>query len=186
MPYRTREEILRALMDEMRRTLAIDVRCFREDDFDVLLRASDRLTEAWKLTDPIGPAWAPPTRIPPPWRDRSGLYLSGRGKFGKYLRRVHFPDMGVDDAQYAIEFLLKTMARVGLLTEVKPGRRRARRSSTAATGYRINAGCLIWRAGDGNVGVHDPLTRTYPAGEGPASTHSSVTCTVTRLRPYPG
>lgn len=165
---RTREEILRALMDEMRRTLAIDVRCFREDDFDVLLRASDRLTEAWKLTESdrprVGTAYPHPSS---PGKDRSGLYLSGRGKFGKYLRRVHFPDMGVDDAQYAIEYLLKTMAQVGLLTEVKPGRRRAGRSSTAATGYRINAGCLIWRAGDGKVGVHDPLTRTYPAGEGP-------------------
>ena len=111
------------------------------------------------------PAWYSPTH-PPHHKDRS-VYLSGRGKFGKYLRRVHFPDMGVDDAQYAIEYLLKTMAQVGLLTEVKPGRRRAGRSSTAATGYRINAGCLIWRAGDGKVGVHDPLTRTYPAGEGP-------------------
>ena len=166
-----REEILRVLMDEMRRSLAIDVQCFR-DDFDVLRRASEeRLSDAWTLTESdrprVGTAYPQPSR---PGMDRSGLFLSGRGKFGKYLRRVHFPDMGVDDAQHAIEFLLRALAGVGLVSEVEAAPRRAgyRRSSTpAATGYRIDAACLIWRAGDGRNGVHDPLTRTYAAGQGP-------------------
>src|SRR5690606_18578971 len=147
------------------------VQCFR-DDFDVLRRASEeRLSDAWTLTESdrprVGTAYPQPSR---PGMDRSGLFLSGRGKFGKYLRRVHFPDMGVDDAQHAIKFLLRALAGVGLVSEVEAAPRRAgyRRSSTpAATGYRIDAACLIWRAGDGRNGVHDPLTRTYAAGQGP-------------------
>ncbi|WP_199859964.1 protein kinase domain-containing protein, partial [Thermobifida halotolerans] len=124
----TRGEILRALMDEMRRALAIDVQCFR-DDFDSLRRASEeRLTDPWVLTESdrprVGTAYPQPSR---PGMDRSGLFLSGRGKFGKYLRRVHFDDMGVDDAQDAIAFLLKVLTGAGLVTEVAAAPRRAGR-----------------------------------------------------------
>ena len=46
-----RAEIMRALLDEMRRSLAIDVQYFR-DDFDALQRASEeRLIDPWVLSD---------------------------------------------------------------------------------------------------------------------------------------
>ena len=84
---------MRALLDEMRRALAIDVQYFR-DDFDTLQRASEeRLIDPWVLSPSdrpqVGTAYPQPSR---PGMDRSGLFLSGRGKFGKYLRRAHFPD----------------------------------------------------------------------------------------------
>lgn len=59
----------------------------------------------------------------------------------------------------------------GLVTEIQAAPQRAGRfrrpAGAAATGYRVSAAALIWRAGKGETGTHDPLTRTYASGEGP-------------------
>ncbi|MFI6458612.1 protein kinase [Streptosporangium amethystogenes] len=168
-----RAEIMRALLDEMRRALAIDVQHFRED-FDTLQRASEeRLVDPWVLAagdrPKVGTAYPQGSK---PGLDRSGLFLSGRGKFGKYLRRVHFgKDLPVDDTQLIIVELLKVLAKAGLVKEIATTPQRAGRfrgsSGPTVTGYRISAAALIWRAGKGETGTHDPLTRTYASGDGP-------------------
>ncbi|RNL87539.1 protein kinase domain-containing protein [Halostreptopolyspora alba] len=170
-----RAEVLRALLDEMRRALAIDVRYFR-DDFETLRLASEqRLTEPWHLAPGDQPRVAvaypqPSTR----GADRTGLYLSGRGKFGRYLKRHRYFKtlaLGPDDLQRVIAELLKVAAEAGLLVEVESAPRRGGRrrmpASAVVTGYQVNSGALLWRAGDGTTGAHDPLTRTYAAGGGP-------------------
>ncbi|SEF56248.1 ATP-dependent helicase YprA, contains C-terminal metal-binding DUF1998 domain [Saccharopolyspora kobensis] len=167
-----RAEIMKALLDEMRRELAIDVQYFR-DDFDTLRRASEeRLVDPWVLSTRDRPK--PSTAFPhgaKPGMDRSHLFLSGRGKFGKYLKRVHFPGLSVDDRQHIIADLLKVLAEAGILRKVDESPQWARRFRRAAqptmTGYRIASSALIWRAGNGIRGVHDPLTRTYASGDGP-------------------
>ncbi|PSR66845.1 DEAD/DEAH box helicase [Nocardia sp. MDA0666] len=167
-----RAEIMRVLLDEMRRALAIDVQYFR-DDFDNLLRASEeRLVDPWVLSasdrPQVGTAYPRGSR---PGMDRSGLFLSGRGKFGKYLRRVHFTDLTTDDAQQVIVDLLKVLAGANLVREVETTPQRAGRfrrgGGSTMTGYRICAAALVWRAGTGEFGTHDPLTRTYASGDGP-------------------
>lgn len=167
-----RAEIMRVLLDQMRWALAIDVQHFR-DDFDSLKRASEeRLTDAWVLSDSdrprIGTAYPQASK---PGIDRSGLFLSGLGKFAKFLRRKHFRDLKAAALQQIISDLLTVMTEAGLLTRVtvapqRTGRARYRREP-ARTGYRIAAASLIWRRGAGQVGVHDPVNRTYASGEGP-------------------
>jgi hypothetical protein len=169
-----RTEIMKALLDEMRRHLAIDVQYFR-DDFEVLQRASEeRLIDPWVLTKSdrpkVGTAYPQPSR---PGMDRSGLFLSARGKFGKYLRRADsvFQRLDRDDLQLIIEQLLKVLGRAGLVTEVArtPAQARGfhRPTGPAVTGYQVSAAALIWCAGSGEAGAHDPLTRTYASGDGP-------------------
>ncbi|MEV1022008.1 protein kinase [Streptomyces sp. NPDC050264] len=169
-----RAEIMKALLDEMRRSLAIDVQYFR-DDFDSLQSASEeRLVDPWVLSKSDTPKVA--TAYPQsskPGMDRAGLFLSARGKYGKYLRRTHrgFRE-GLDntDLQTVIEDLLKVLRKAGLVTEVSVAPQKAgrfRRPSTTATGYRVSAASIIWRAGKGETGAHDPLTRTYASGDGP-------------------
>ncbi|MET9451572.1 protein kinase domain-containing protein [Streptomyces cinerochromogenes] len=170
-----RAEITRALLDEMRRSLAIDVSYFRDDTFDSLQRASEeRLVDPWVLSAAdkprVGTAYPHPSR---PGMDRSGLFLSARGKFGKYLRRADraFRDLDQDDLQLIITELLKVLAGASLVKEVEAAPQRAGRyrrgSSATTTGYRVAAQSLVWRAGKGESGAHDPLTRTYQSGDGP-------------------
>ncbi|GGZ02498.1 protein kinase domain-containing protein [Streptomyces poonensis] len=170
-----RAELMKALLNEMRRSLAIDVAYFRED-FDALQRASEeRLVNPWVLAASdrprVGTAYPHPSR---PGLDRSALFLSARGKFGKYLKRSapSFTKLPLDDLQLIIEELLKVLTAAGLVKEVtdapqRAGGRRRRPNTPSATGYRVAAQALIWRAGKGETGTHDPLTRTYPSGDGP-------------------
>ncbi|MGD9525489.1 MAG: helicase-related protein, partial [Pseudonocardia sp.] len=168
-----RAEILRALLDEMRRSLAIDVQSFR-DDFDNLRRAcEERLIDPWVLADNDRPkvavAYPHGSR---PGMERSAVFLSGRGKVGKYLRRAHFPGLSADDAQQAIEQLLRVLTDAGLVERVTAtpqavGRYRRRGAQEARTGYRVKAAAMVWKAGKGEVGSYDPLTRTYASGDGP-------------------
>ncbi|MFE2718205.1 protein kinase [Streptomyces mirabilis] len=169
-----RAEIMKALLNEMRRSLAIDVSYFR-DDFDSLQRASEeRLVDPWVLSASdrpgVGTAYPHPSR---PGLDRSALFLSARGKFGKYLKRADssFKKLSPDDLQLVIAELLKLLQVAGLVKEVSEAPQRAggyrRASAPATTGYRVAAQSLIWRAGKGETGTHDPLTRTYQSGDGP-------------------
>ncbi|WP_307871858.1 protein kinase [Micromonospora sp. U21] len=167
-----RVKIMRVVLDEMRRALAIDVQYFR-DDFDSLQRASEeRLIDPWLLSGSdrpkVGAAYPQPSGR---GLDRSNLFLSGRGKVGKYLRRVHFPDLSWSDAQEMIVDLLEVLKRGGQVTEVSQVPERAgrfrRSAGTPVTGYQVSAAALIWRAGSGQTGSHDPLTRTYASGDGP-------------------
>ncbi|MFD5127997.1 protein kinase domain-containing protein [Streptomyces olindensis] len=170
-----RAEITKTLLDEMRRSLAIDVSYFRDDAFDSLQRASEeRLVDPWVLSSAdkprVGTAYPHPSR---PGMDRSGLFLSARGKFGKYLRRADraFRDLDQGDLQLIISELLTVLAKAGLVKEVEAAPQRTgrfrRTSSAATTGYRVAAQSLVWRAGKGESGAHDPLTRTYQSGDGP-------------------
>ncbi|MBN1174074.1 MAG: protein kinase [Micromonosporaceae bacterium] len=167
-----RVEIMRVLLDEMRRALAIDVQYFRED-FDTLQRATEeRLVDPWVLSTSdrprVGTAYPQASR---PGLDRSGLFLSGRAKFGKYLRRAHFRHLSVDDTQLVIEQLLEVLAGAGICKQITVAPQHAgrfrRAAGPATTGYRVAAASLIWKAGSGETGIHDPLTRTYASGEGP-------------------
>ncbi|UXY31085.1 protein kinase domain-containing protein [Streptomyces sp. HUAS TT20] len=169
-----RAEIMKALLNEMRRSLAIDVSYFR-DDFDSLQRASEeRLVDPWVLSASdrprLGTAYPHPSR---PGLDRSALFLSARGKFGKYLKRADdsFRHLSPDDLQLVIEELLRVLAVAGLVKEVSEAPQRAgrhrRTGPPVSTGYRVAAQSLIWRAGKGETGMHDPLTRTYQSGDGP-------------------
>ncbi|MFG3199811.1 protein kinase [Streptomyces sp. NPDC048208] len=172
-----REEIARTLLDFMRRALAIDVQYFR-DDFDTLQRASEeRLTGAWVLSESdrpaVGTAYPYGSR---PGMERSALFLSARGKFGKYLRR-NMPELReasvtLDDVQGVIEDLLKVLVDADLVREVDAtpelsGPAYRRHAAQKRTGYRVSAAALIWRAGNGERGAVDPLARTYSSGEGP-------------------
>ncbi|GGR26284.1 protein kinase domain-containing protein [Streptomyces roseolus] len=169
-----RAEIMKALLDEMRRSLAIDVAYFR-DDFDTLQRASEeRLIDPWTLSAADKPKVA--TAYPHPSRpglDRSNLFLSARGKFGKYLKRTDagFRKLDQDDLQLVIGDLFKVLAKAGLVKEVAEVPQRAGRfhrpTGPLPTGYRVAAQSLVWRAGKGVTGAHDPLTRTYQSGDGP-------------------
>jgi hypothetical protein len=170
-----REEIARTLLDYLRRALAIDVQYFR-DDFDTLQRAGEeRLTGPWVLGESdrptVGTAYPYGSR---PGMERSALFVSARGKFGKYLRR-NMPELRalpLDDVQTVIEHLLKVLHGAELVREVEAtpehsGPAYRRRAAEKRTGYRVSAAALIWRAGNGERGAVDPLARTYSSGEGP-------------------
>ncbi|XRQ09279.1 DEAD/DEAH box helicase [Actinomadura welshii] len=154
----TRAELIRILLDEMRRVLAIDVECLTDLGFEEMSKLSRQLKDPWALAErermvPVGAAFA---RSSKRGGSRSDLNLSGRSRFGRHLRRPgRFPawtdKIDTEDAQQIISDLLHVLANHGLITEAVPAK------NGGVPGYRINAAVIIWRAGDGEFGVADPL-----------------------------
>ena len=87
-----REEIAAALLDELRRNLAIDVEYLSDDGFDLVRRLSaQHLKEPWSLPERELPPMAG-VAFPGPGKRgqrRSNVYLSGRGQFGRFLIREY-------------------------------------------------------------------------------------------------
>jgi len=163
-----RAAICTVLLDEMRRSLAIDAECFAEDELDRIQRRSQgSLRDEWAVTKDDEPTvatvFARPGR---PGSPREHVNLSGRGKFGRYLKRAgrfpgHLGTITSDDAQQIIADLLRALGRAGLASEVQDPRRRH------GIGYRVRATALVWRPGDGTAGVDDPLSRTFSGAARP-------------------
>src|SRR6266567_2890311 len=116
-----REEIATALLDELRRNLAIDVEYLSDDGFDQVRRLSaQHLKEPWSLPErelpPLaGVAFPGPGK---PGQRRSNVYLSGRGQFGLFLIREYDHRkiiLKTADAQEIITDLFTTLNDAGLL-----------------------------------------------------------------------
>ena len=167
-PPEARRQICTVLLNEMRRSLAIDVECFEEDELDRIRRRSQGALRAeWAVADTDQPRAA--TVIARPGRAggaREQVSMSGRGKFGRYVkRRAWFPGyeqvITSDDAQQVIRDLLEVLAAAGLVIKVEDPYRRGMH------GYQVRATVLIWRPGDGTHGADDPLSRSFPGAEAP-------------------
>ena len=163
-----RAAICTVLLDEMRRSLAVDAECFDGDELDRIQRRSQgSLRDEWAVTKDDEPTvatvFARPGR---PGSPREHVNLSGRGKFGRYLKRAgrfpgHLAAITSDDAQQIIADLLRALASAGLASEAEDPRRRH------GTGYRVRATALVWQPGGGTTGVEDPLSRTFSGAARP-------------------
>jgi hypothetical protein len=157
-----RLELARILLDEFRRVRAIDVDILTEEGFDRAKKLSrTHLIEPWamgeddRLVD-VGVVFPRPARA---GGRRAALAVTGRGAFGRHLRRDSAGLPGAvttTDADHVIAGLLEVLARAGLLT---------RTEGLAGPDYRLNAGALRWHAGDGVHGAPDPLRKAFQGEE---------------------
>jgi ATP-dependent helicase YprA (DUF1998 family) len=162
-----RRDVAAALLDEMRRYLAIDVPYLTEPGFAVVQRMSEQhLRDPWAIPPeerpPMARAAYPGTR-PKNWKRRD-LFLSGYSAFGKYLiREYRSRKPGRDDAARMIRDLMKVLAKGGLLVEDLPGGSDA---SSQPTAYRLKASAIRWLAEDGKGGAVDRVRRVLANDEG--------------------
>lgn len=160
-----RQEVAAALLDELRRNLAIDVEYLTTDGFDLVASLSrQHLREPWSLPErerppTAGVAFPGPSK---PGRARSNIYLSGRGQFGNFLRREYTNrNLKVTDAHEIIADLFKVLNDTGLLIETVPA------DGEDAAGYRLRAAVIHWRKGTGQSGAEDRVRRTLDNEDGP-------------------
>ena len=162
-----REEIAAALLDELRRNLAIDVEYLSDDGFDLVRRLSaQHLREPWSLPErelppAAGVAFPGPGK---PGQRRSNVYMSGRGQFGRFLIREYASrkvTLKTADAQEIITDLFSTLSETGLLTVAVPP------DANDVPGYRLRASVVHWQAGNGLSGAEDRVRRTLDNEEGP-------------------
>jgi ATP-dependent helicase YprA (DUF1998 family)/very-short-patch-repair endonuclease len=157
----TRFEVTRVLLDTMRRELAIKVdyldQRFQEQ---IQQQSSQRLIEPWAI-DEVETMEHAAVLFPRPkrkGRDYGGdLYLSPKGKFGKYLGRTttfkdHEHRITVADRERIIQDLLRVLQRAGLVEIVYDPKKEGE-----VSGYQLPASAMLWTAGDGTRSFFDPI-----------------------------
>ncbi|MDW8218832.1 MAG: DUF1998 domain-containing protein, partial [Acidobacteriota bacterium] len=151
-----RERLVRVVLDHFRRKLAVNAPCLSETEQPQLRRrAQQHLNEFWGL-DPdlneLRPAahFVLPGRSP---RAVDGYRLSARSALGRFLCAQL--NLAGGDYQAFIGGLLEALVRHGLLARLSPVDDHER--------FQLEAGCLLWRLGDGQP-PPDPLYARRAAG----------------------
>jgi ATP-dependent helicase YprA (DUF1998 family)/very-short-patch-repair endonuclease len=166
-PMELREELLRTLLDVLRRELAVKVDVLDpQKQLDLVEQTKPRLLEdtVWCLDDAHDlekAAIAYPR--PRQQQDRAGLFVSSYGGYGRYVRRTLLPyvpqgqHFGRPEVDQVIRFLFLALKRYGIVEQVRSGE---------VPGYQINVDALRWLPAEGEVRPMD-RTRLLDAGEMP-------------------
>ena len=175
-PADLQEEIVRTLLDVIRRALAVKVDVLdASKQHDLVEQTKLRLQEGtvWYLDDEREltssvVAWPRSGRK----GERRGYFVSSYGAFGQYLRRTlasHLPlgqSFGRAETDEAIRFLFLALKRYGIVEQVRSGgngRHRGNADTGDDPGYQLNADALRWLPGDGE---DRPVERTRLLDEG--------------------
>ncbi len=164
LPAAERHEILKTLLDEMRRQLAIEVDCLkpqRQEEFR--RRVIEHLNERWAF-EPEERLRAAATYVLPGERQRdTDTSLSNRTAFGRWLsnRLERAAGQRPDEPTYnnILSQTVRHLVNYGLVTEIAETHH-----NHPFRGYRLKAGALIWKPGDGTPAI-DPLRRYRAEGE---------------------
>jgi superfamily II DNA/RNA helicase len=158
-----RHEVMRVLLDEMRRVLAVEAEALTPEFVDRLRRESrEHLTGLWTVpeTEPdpsVGMAIAGRGGQN---RPRYALYLSGLGSYGRWLRhRDRFGrQLSPVEGEVVIAALLKVMHTHDIVARVV---------ERGAEGYRLKSSAMLLRPGTGEAGAPDPVRRRFEADQRP-------------------
>ncbi len=153
-----RKDLCKVLLDFMRRELAIKVIYLDANlNESIKLQSSQHLKDPWSIDEDeeLVHAGCLFPRGRGEGADRGYVYLSARGRYGRYLRqalRKAAFDASLDEIQQIICDQLAALAEVGLIEEVM-----AKRHKDDVPGYQLLAASLIWRSGQDKGNYHDPL-----------------------------
>jgi len=168
-PPEKRQEVVKTLLDYMRRELAIKVD-YLEPDVQERIKAqsSQNLISPWTIDENES---MEPGKIAYPGsrpKGEPGVYISGFGGFGRYLRRPSIfqtlPSGGrlkVDQTGQIIQQLLAILAEAGLIERVVSVDKRHK-----TPGYQLLARTILWTTGDGTRAFHDPIRVPNPPEDG--------------------
>ncbi|MEU5638400.1 DEAD/DEAH box helicase [Streptomyces milbemycinicus] len=163
-----REQIARDLLDELRRSLAVEAESLTQAGFDRLGSVSDvHLVSPWALSarEPrvrARLAYAGPGRT---GTAADAVYFSGLGAYGRYLRRIGqfaaLPGWAgkripVADADAVIRDLMRVLRECGLLVVIQEER-------DGALGHQLRSSALRWLPGDGSRPEPDPVRKVTDA-----------------------
>jgi hypothetical protein len=165
-PPDLREQILRTLLDVLRRGLAVKVDVLDpQKQLDLVEQTNPRIMDGtvWYLEDTRELVKSQVAYRRPKQRgDNQGMFISSFGSFGRYLRRTVIGNMPTgskltrEDIDAAIRFLFLALKRYGIVEQVR----------SPSPGYQINHDSLRWLTGPGEIRPVD-RTRLLNSGEIP-------------------
>ena len=164
-----RAQIMRTLLDYLRRELAIQVDYLTQESFErIMLQSGQSLKAPWALDENELGVFSK-VMHPRSKRERDfggNLYVSEKGGYCRYLRRqATFPDYGkplsLTDSLHILLDLIKALKTGGLLVEQVD-------ITGEDPGYQLASAAMIWKAGDGLRAFHDIIRVPREPEEGVA------------------
>lgn len=167
-PLETRRLVLRVLLDQLRRAVAIRVDALDADHQEGLARRSEqRLSGIWSLESELGSrsrtlqsSQSVVTKPQGQLKTQGERYvhITPRGGFGRYLRRSGLltdKKLSLDETEVLIEQLFWVLTQYGLVEQT--GSAESLQDKSNVPTYQLLADAMVWKAGDGSqVGV-DPV-----------------------------
>ncbi|GIW55610.1 MAG: DEAD/DEAH box helicase [Nitrospiraceae bacterium] len=154
-----RETIIRAVLDQFRRKLAISCRCLQETTQQQIRRRSEQhLNEFWGVDPDVNELRTANRFVRPgqSTRPADGFSLNERSALGRFLRgRLH---LNTGDYQTFLDGLLALLVGQGLLIRLDP--------VDDHQFFQLDAACLLWRIGDGSPPPVDPMYSRRAGGHG--------------------
>ena len=159
MSAEDRLTLVRAVLDQFRRKLAISCRCLQETPQQQMRRRAEQsLNEFWGLDETGGELRLANRFVVLGQADRAvdGFSLGARSKLGSFLAQR----VGVNGDEYRafMQSFLDVLAGQGLLIQLEP--------VEDHRFYQLDASCLLWRLGDGSPPPTDPLYSRRARGPG--------------------
>ena len=156
----TRKKVSQALLDHMRRELAIQVRYLDTDEQErVKQRSGQRLIAPWAIDE--NERLDPAAILYPRGRQdrdyRNNTYLSGRSGYGLYLNKrgtfeAYSEKLDLTERGKIILEILDALSIAGIVEVVD-----FPKDEGEVPGYQLKAAAMIWKAGDGETPFHDPI-----------------------------
>ena len=164
-----RAQIMRTLLDYLRRELAIQVEYLTQESFErIMIQSGQHLKTPWALDENERGVYY---KIMYPRSKREhdsggNLFVSEKGSYCRYLRRqATFPSYGkpitIHDSLNILLDLIKALKTGGLLVEQTD-------ANGADPGYQLASAAMIWKAGDGQRAFHDIIRVPREPAEGVA------------------
>ncbi|MGQ9823193.1 MAG: DEAD/DEAH box helicase, partial [Thermogutta sp.] len=151
IPAEERETVVRAVLDQFRRKLAISCRCLQESaQQQIRRRAEQHLNEFWGLDPDVNELRTAERFVlggqSQRARDVNGFSLGPRSAIGKFLRKR----FGLSTSDYLpfLESLLGLLVGQGFLVRLDP--------VDDHQLFQLDASCLVWQRGDGSPPA-DPM-----------------------------
>jgi len=154
-----RRVLVRAVLDQFRRKLAISCRCLQETNQQQIRRRSEQhLNEFWGLDPDINELRTANrfVRLGQSTRAAEGFSLSERSALGKFFRSRL--DLTTGDYRRFLDGMLALLVGQGLLIRLDP--------IDDHQLYQLDAACILWRLGDGSPPALDPMYSRRAGGHG--------------------
>ena len=154
-PHATRERIVRAFLDFLRKEMAIDAKVLdSEEQNELRRRVEQNLREPWALDDQDRLLESAVFLLPPgrPNSARERSLDPSRSKLGKYLRQRTLWNLNNNLTSDDGEKLIKAVVDIlkGSYVTVVP-------TEQGQDGIQLQAGALQWKLGDGTPPPSDPV-----------------------------
>jgi Lhr-like helicase len=159
LPAAEREILVRVVLDQFRRKLAMNAPVLRETQQQQMRRRVElHLNEFWGLDPEINELRTANRYVREGRSNRvaDGYKLGERSALGRFLRqRV---GLSTDDYPRFIDALLALLVSQGMLARLDP--------IDDHQVYQLDASCILWQAGDGSPPPPDPLYSRRASGGG--------------------